>query len=44
MERYRDRVLSFVDGVGAVIAREASPAAVFGLDVGSAVLGFSLEP
>jgi uncharacterized protein len=44
MERYADRALSFADCAGAVTAREASAAAVFGLDVDFAVLGFALEP
>lgn len=44
MERYADRLLSFADCVGAVTAREASAAAVFGLDADFSVLGFSLEP
>ncbi len=44
MERYADRSLSFADCVGAVTAREARAAAVFGLDADFAVLGFALEP
>jgi predicted nucleic acid-binding protein len=44
MERYADRALSFAECAGAVTAREASAAAVFGLDVDFAVLGFPLEP
>lgn len=44
MERYADRSLSFVDCVGAVTAREAGAAAVFGLDADFTVLGFALEP
>ncbi len=44
MERHADRVLSFPDCVGAVTAREASAAVVFGLDTDFSVLGFALEP
>jgi uncharacterized protein len=44
MERYPHRVLSFADCVGAVTAREASAAAVFGLAADFSVLGFALEP
>ena len=44
MERYSDRALSFTDCVGAVTAREARVAAVFGLDRDFTVLGFALEP
>lgn len=44
MEQYADRVFSFTDCAGAVIAREASAAAVFGLDSDFSVLGFALEP
>jgi uncharacterized protein len=44
MERYADRTLSLADCAGAVTAREASAAAVFGLDVDFAVLGFASEP
>lgn len=44
MERYSDQRLSFTDCAGAVVAREASAAAVFGLDSDFAVLGFALEP
>jgi predicted nucleic acid-binding protein len=44
MEQYADRTLSFVDCVGAVTAREARAAAVFGLDADFSVLGFALEP
>ncbi len=44
MERYADRALSFADCIGAVTAREASAAAVFGLDADFSVLGFALEP
>lgn len=44
MEQYSDRSLSFVDCVGAVTAREAGAAAVFGLDADFTVLGFALEP
>lgn len=44
MEQYADRALSFVDCVGAVTAREARVAAVFGLDADFTVLGFALEP
>jgi predicted nucleic acid-binding protein len=44
MEQYSDRALSFVDCVGAVTAREARAAAVFGLDADFSVLGFALEP
>ena len=44
MERYSDQVLSFADCAGAVTAREAAAAAVFGLDRDFAMLGFALEP
>lgn len=44
MERYADLTLSFADCVGAVTAREASAAAIFGLDADFRVLGFALEP
>jgi predicted nucleic acid-binding protein len=44
MEQYSARTLSFVDCVGAVTAREARAAAVFGLDADFSVLGFALEP
>ncbi len=44
MERYADLTLSFTDCVGSVTAREASTAAVFGLDADFRVLGFALEP
>ena len=44
MERYADRTLSFADCIGAVVAREARAAAVFGLDADFTVLGFALEP
>ena len=44
MERYAERTLSFVDCVGAVAAREARAAAVFGFDADFTVLGFALEP
>ncbi len=44
MARYADLALSFTDCVGAVTAREASAAAVFGLDADFRVLGFALEP
>jgi predicted nucleic acid-binding protein len=44
MERYSDQSLSFADCAGAVTAREASAAAVFGLDTDFVVLGFALEP
>jgi len=44
MEQYADLTLSFTDCVGAVTAREASAAAVFGLDADFRVLGFALEP
>jgi hypothetical protein len=44
MEQYSDRLLSFPDCVGAVTAREARAAAVFGLDAAFVVLGFALEP
>ena len=44
LEKYQERSLSFVDCVGAVTAREARAAAVFGLDAGFSVLGFALEP
>lgn len=44
MERFRDRTLSFADCAGAVVAREARAAAVFGLDTDFSVLGFALEP
>jgi predicted nucleic acid-binding protein len=44
MERYRDLALSFTDCAGAVTAREASAAAVFGLDRDFLALGFALEP
>ena len=44
MERYADRTLSFADCVGAVTARDASAAAVFGLDADFSLLGFALEP
>jgi uncharacterized protein len=44
MERYGDQRLSFVDCVGAVTARDARAAAVFGLDADFSVLGFALEP
>ena len=44
MEQYRDRLLSFADCVGAVTAREARAAGVFGLDADFTVLGFALEP
>jgi predicted nucleic acid-binding protein len=44
MEQYADRALSFVDCVGAMTAREARAAAVFGLDADFSVLGFALEP
>lgn len=44
MAQYADRALSFVDCVGAVTAREARAAAVFGLDADFTVLGFALEP
>ena len=44
MERYAGRSLSFADCVGAVTAREASAAAVFGLDADFAILGFAVEP
>ena len=44
MERYADRTLSFADCIGAVVAREARAAAVFGLHADFTVLGFALEP
>jgi uncharacterized protein len=44
MAQYADRRLSFVDCAGAVAAREARAAAVFGLDADFSVLGFALEP
>lgn len=44
MARYVDLRLSFTDCVGGVTAREASAAAVFGLDADFRVLGFALEP
>lgn len=44
MARYGDQSLSFADCVGAVTAREASAAAVFGLDADFSMLGFALEP
>ncbi len=44
MEQYGDRALSFVDCVGAVTARAARAAAVFGFDADFTVLGFALEP
>lgn len=44
MERYRDLALSFADCVGAVTARDANAAAVFGFDRDFAALGFALEP
>lgn len=44
MARYAERSLSFTDCVGAVMAREARAAAVFGLDAAFTVLGFALEP
>jgi predicted nucleic acid-binding protein len=44
MERYSDQSLSFADCAGAVAAREARAAAVFGLDADFADLGFALEP
>ena len=44
MEQYADLRLSFVDCVGAVTARAARAAAVFGLDADFAALGFALEP
>ena len=44
MERFADQTLSFADCAGAVTAREASAAAVFGLDADFTVLGFALEP
>jgi predicted nucleic acid-binding protein len=44
MARYADRALSFTDCVGAVTARDAGAAAVFGLDADFSVLGFALEP
>ena len=44
MEQHGDRSLSFADCVGAVTAREARAAAVFGLDAAFSVLGFALEP
>lgn len=44
MEKYADQTLSFADCTGAVVAREAAAAAVFGLDADFAILGFALEP
>ena len=44
MERYAERTLSFADCAGAVTAREARAAAVFGLDADFSLLGFALEP
>jgi len=44
MEQYGDRALSFVDCAGAVTARDARAAAVFGFDADFTVLGFALEP
>ncbi len=44
MEQYAGLTLSFADCVGAVTAREASAAAVFGLDRDFLALGFALEP
>lgn len=44
MERHNTRALSFADAAGAVTARDAHAAAVFGLDADFAVLGFALEP
>ncbi len=44
MERYGDRSLSFTDCVGAVTARDAAAAAVFGLDRDFSIFGFALEP
>ena len=43
MERYADLTLSFTDCAGATTAREASAAAVFGLDADFRALGFALE-
>jgi predicted nucleic acid-binding protein len=44
LERFSERSLSFVDCVGAVTARDARAATVFGLDADFSVLGFALEP
>lgn len=44
MAQYGDLALSFADCVGAVTARDANAAAVFGLDADFRVLGFTLEP
>lgn len=44
MARYADLGLSYADCVGAVIAREISAQAVFGLDEDFRALGFALEP
>ncbi len=44
LEKFAERSLSFVDCVGAVTAREARAAAVFGLHADFSVLGFALEP
>ena len=44
MERFDTRALSFADAAGAVTAKDAGAAAVFGLDADFAVLGFALEP
>ena len=44
MEQHAGMRLSFVDCIGAVTARAARAAAVFGLDADFAVLGFALEP
>jgi predicted nucleic acid-binding protein len=43
MGKFAERALSFVDCAGAVTAREARAAAVFGLDADFSVLGFALE-
>lgn len=44
IERHDTRALSFADAAGAVTAKDAGAAAVFGLDADFAVLGFALEP
>lgn len=44
MATYADLRLSYADCVGAVVAKEARAAAVFGLDHDFRVLGFNLEP
>ena len=44
MRRYRDLTLSYADAAGAVRAREARAAAVFGLNDDFRALGFAVEP